>query len=470
MLLMKMPKNLYLLFVWSYAVSAIIALAGCSEPGGKPTLARTVPSMVASGPIPSTLGINVKWDWYPVDRLRSQLPDHITLLRDLGIGWVRMVMTWEFIETTRGSYDFSRQDAAAKALNDAGISVLFTLTCKNPLYDGGQAVFSPHGRESFLRFTRAAAQRYVVKQVAWEICNEPNKGPAGWAVDDNLLNNYLALADAATNELRMIVPDQAVFGPAISGPNDHGNCTVKQYFIDGVLDHPVSGRWSGLSVHPYRKTTAPEEMLPEVDALRCEIDAAREGQPPLPVVISEFGYSTYHGRQGVSEDEQASYALRFFFSALSRQLPMAIWYTWQDPGTDLSDEESLYGILRYGDSQTRAPQLGNPNFYKAAYHAFKRMNQLLQGYKLEKNLTLTPPASGLQLHNPSAGSSFRAYVAWNSEDDDISVNLPFWPGTWQATDLVNGNQWTVSVLQRIGGTTVTLGAHPVFFLRMDPSS
>jgi hypothetical protein len=438
--------------------------------GGATAEAQTTPPTVSTGPIPSTLGINVKWDWYPIDQLRAELPDHITLLTDIGVGWVRVMMKWEYIETRMGIYDFSRQDAAANALNEAGIKVLFTLTCQNSLYDGGRLPYSEYGRNSFVNFTRAAAQRYVGKQVSWEICNEPNNGPNGWAVDYNNLNNYLALADAATNELREIVPGQAVFGPGISGPNVHGNCTVSNYFIDGVLGHRVSDQWSGLSVHPYRKTSQPEDMLPEMDALKCEINASRSGQPPLPIVISEFGYSTYNGSLGVNQDEQASYALRYFFSTLSRQMPIAIWYTWQDPGTNVYDEESLYGILRYGDTETREPQLNSAGFYKPGYNALKRMNQHLNGYKWEKNLTLAWPAMGLQIYKDRTPTRLRSLVAWNSQDYNMSVRLPFWEGTWQATDLVTGSQWTLKVYTATGGANVTLGAHPIFYLRTGPSS
>jgi hypothetical protein len=422
----------------------------------EPAAAQTAPPQLTAGPIPSTLGINVKWDWYPIDRLNSELPTHVSLLKDLGVGWVRMGMIWEFNERQRGVYDFSRQDAVVDALGAAGIGVLFILAYDNPLYDGGMSPYTDEGRQGFVNFSKAAVQRYVGKKVAWEIYNEPNWGNF-WSPSPNL-HNYLKLAEALTPELRAIAPSQAILGPSISGPNVHGDCTVGDGFIGAVLEHPVSESWSGISVHPYRKTTVPEEMLPEMDALQCEIDSWRFGLPRQPSVITEFGYSTYNGDKGVNEEQQASYLLRFYFSSLSRQIPLAMIYDWQDDGTDVADEEHKYGILRYG-----TPNPGNPGFYKPSYTALKRVNQHLAGYRFEANLALVPGAMGVQLLK---GTRTRAFVTWSSDNYSHGVTLPLKKGTWQATDLVTGSQSTIQVPTRSGGASVTTGAHPVLYVRI----
>jgi hypothetical protein len=220
----------------------------------------------------------------------------------------------------------------------------------------------------------------------------------------------------------------------------------------------VADLLTAISVHPYRKTSRPEDMLPAMDALRCEIDAARTGKPALPVVISEFGYSTYS--RGVSEPTQAAYALRFYFSTLSRRLPLAVLYAWQDDGRDANEEEHGYGILRAG-----RPNPGHGNFYKPAFHALRRMNQHLVGYQLREVLDLGAPAMGLRLSKGTAGETITAYVAWNAKDRTSSIQMPLEPGTWQAVDLVSGATSMLSVEPGTGGYTVSVGMNPLAFIR-----
>ncbi len=428
----------------------------CSQ---SPPLAAAAPTSDRSfefGPIPSTLGINVKWEWYPTDRLVRELPTHVALLRELGVGWIRMGMIWKFNERRRGVYDFSRQDAVVEAMAAANIGILFILAYDNPLYDGGRSPVTDEGRQAFAAFAEAAVRRYRGYDVAWEIYNEPNWGTF-WSPKPNL-KDYVALAETVAPRIRAFGERQPLMAPAISGPNVHSDCSVKDPFIKAILAAPVADLLTAISVHPYRKTSRPEDMLPAMDALRCEIDAARTGKPALPVVISEFGYSTYS--RGVSEPTQAAYALRFYFSTLSRRLPLAVLYAWQDDGRDANEEEHGYGILRAG-----RPNPGHGNFYKPAFHALRRMNQHLVGYQLREVLDLGAPAMGLRLSKGTAGETITAYVAWNAKDRTSSIQMPLEPGTWQAVDLVSGATSMLSVEPGTGGYTVSVGMNPLAFIR-----
>jgi hypothetical protein len=67
-------------------IDIIIAAANLGSSITKPALAQTRPAG-PSGAIPSTSGINVKSDWYPIDQLNSELPAHVTMLKDLDVGW-----------------------------------------------------------------------------------------------------------------------------------------------------------------------------------------------------------------------------------------------------------------------------------------------------------------------------------------------------------------------------------------------
>jgi len=74
----------------------------------------------------------------------------------------------------------------------------------------------------------------------------------------------------------------------------------------------ASGAFDGVdavSVHPYRQTN-PETAVGEYAKLRALIARyTPPGQMPLPIVCSEWGYST--AWKQVSDDQQARYAVRW---------------------------------------------------------------------------------------------------------------------------------------------------------------
>jgi hypothetical protein len=454
---------------------AVTLLAGLA-----PTLAGSAePPVLTVGKIPSTLGVNLSWHYYPpVETLEAHIPSQIAKLQELGVRWARLDMRWEDIETVSGVYDFRVTDLAVGPLNDAGIKVLLLLTCKNPCYASGYVPSTPEQRQAFVNFVAAAVQRYVDKDVAWEICNEPNRGPNIWAPDSEQLTNYKLTAEAATAEIRRIAPSHPVMGPAISGPNKAmpSGCWFadQDYFFagvrdatgvivtPGVLDSPVTDSWSAVSVHPYRRETTPEMVLPEMDALQCQIDASRPslpGEPRLPAVISEHGYTTYDGLDGVNDQEQAAYTVRFFLTAISKSIPIAIWYAWQDTGTDPINPEKHYGLVCHGAEDGTA-YWDDPNFCKPSYHAAKRMIEKLTGAQFESAVDVGPNAMALKFYRKSLFFQREPVVAWSTDDIGRWIALPLPPGSWTETDLVTGEVMTIEVPAGGVATSVFVDAHP----------
>jgi hypothetical protein len=455
-----------------------------------PTLAGSAdPPALTAGKVPSTLGVCVPWHNYPpADQLATHLPSHVAKLQEVGFRWARMTAYWPDIERVRGVYNFQRSDLAVDQLNAAGIKVLLVLQCKNPLYGCTYVPSTPEQRQAFVNFAAAAAQRYVDKDVAWEICNEPNRGPNIWAPDSAQLTNYKLTAEAATAEIRRIAPSHPVMGPAISGPNKAlpMGCGFEDedYFFagvrnatgvivtPGVLESPVTDIWSAVSVHPFRRPGPPETILPEMDALQCMIDASRStipGEPRLPGIISEHGSTTYTGWEGNTEDEQASYAVRFFLTTISRSIPLAFWYDWQDTGANPTDKEALHGLVRYGAADG-TPYWDDPNFYKPSYHAVKRMFEKLTGAQFETVVDVGPNAMALKFYRKSVFFQREPVVAWSTDDLGRWVALPLTRGNWTETDLVTGEVMTIEVPEDSVVTSVFVDGHPNFYEKTNLSA
>ncbi len=57
-----------------------------------------------------------------------KLPQIVSSVQDLGLGWVKQQVRWEQIEGTRDDYGWSGLDAIVDAYNEAGLNVLFSVT------------------------------------------------------------------------------------------------------------------------------------------------------------------------------------------------------------------------------------------------------------------------------------------------------------------------------------------------------
>jgi len=127
----------------------------------------------------------IAWDhdWnrrhFPLEEVRLAAD----LMREAGIGFVRMDFLWSDIEPRPGRFDFARYEQIVDMLRDRELRVLGILHY-NPAWRSAPWNQAPEA-ERYSEFARSVVRRFKDRVRYWEIWNEPDH-PEYWLPQDGL--------------------------------------------------------------------------------------------------------------------------------------------------------------------------------------------------------------------------------------------------------------------------------------------
>ena len=346
--------------------------------------------------VPEGLGVNIHFT--------DPRPGEMEMLAEAGFRWVRMDFSWSRTERERGKYDFAAYDRLLTALEPHKIRALFILDYSNKLYEPEHSVASEEGRQAFARWAAAAVTHFKGHGILWEIWNEPNiKG--FWKPEPNV-DQYAALALAASKAIRTAIPGEAVIGPASS--------TIDLKFLERCFKAGLLEHWDAVSVHPYRQT-GPEAAEPEYAKLRQLITKYAPKGKSIPILSAEWGYSA--AWKNFDEEKQGRMLPRELLINLANQVPLSIWYDWHDDGKDPNEPEHHFGSVAHEYHAGRSP-VYDP---KPAYLAAKTLTTTLSGYQFVKRIATGGAEDYALLF--AKGDELRLAV-WTASPTPIKVTLP----------------------------------------------
>ena len=372
-------KTLVRSATWMIVAALIAVSARAAESAGVP----------AVGPVPAGLGLVAHWGVPDADE--------VAMFASTGVGWVRMDFQWELTEPARGTYAFGKFDQVLAALDARHLRPIWIFDYGNKMYDPDGA--SPHteqSRAAYARWAAAAARHFAGRGVVWELWNEPNDWFWKPAVD---VEQYVKLAHAAAVAIRAAAPGEAVVGPAVSGVGVADTSFLQACFKAGLL-----ADWDAVSVHPYRGDAGgdPESVAADYARLRTLIDAYRPPAKAIPLLCTEWGYSTAY--PGFTPQKQGRLLARQLLLNLWQRIPLSIGYEWQDDGDDPTDREQNFGLVRH-DRQPAGPQPFAP---KPAYAAVRTLTTQLHGFTCRGRIRLADPSDYALLF--TRGSDLRLAV------------------------------------------------------------
>lgn len=302
-------------------------------------------------------------------------------LQALGVGWVKVQVSWKLHEPQPGQYDafyFDELDRLVDAASNNGIRVLLSVS-KAPEWsrpttelDGPPADFA-----FFAEFMTHLATRYHGRVAAYELWNEPNlqrewNGAPLSAADLVRLTGIGAAAVRAADPTAVIVSA----APATTGINDGVTAVDDRAYLRQMLEAGVAGVVDAVGVHPYGWANPPDSSVRNPDPAvpshnnhpsffwQDTLDdyatlLAEFGAGERPLWVTEFGWGSFDGfgapppagaefMANVSEWQQAVYTLRAYELAHARpQLgPMFLWNLNFAPTLGTAFSESGYSILR----------------------------------------------------------------------------------------------------------------------------
>jgi putative cell wall-binding protein len=289
------------------------------------------------------------------------------LARDLdsmvaaGGSWVRFDFDWPSIQPNAGSFNWTNTDRLVAAATSRGLKVLalptYTPAWARPA--GTSDKTPPTNPADFATFVRAAAQRYAGRGVHhWEIWNEPNLS-VFWSPAPNPVayTNLLKVAHAA---IKGVDPSAAVlFGglaPAADGVEQISPIT----FVRSAYGAGAHGYFDAVAVHPYSWPAMPVEPGTETWNAFMRMTGIHDlmtsnGDGDKQIWGTEYGAPTGTNSRSVSEDTQALMASQVLGAMAQRSWTGPLfWYSARDRGTNLTDIEDNFGLIRFDGTPKKA--------------------------------------------------------------------------------------------------------------------
>jgi hypothetical protein len=390
--------------------------------------------------VPEAVGVNIHFT--------DPRPGEMEMLAASGVRWVRTDFSWDRIEKARGQYDFADYDRLIVALEANGIRPLFILCYANPLYDGGMSPHSEDGRQAFANWVAASLRHFQGRGILWEMYNEPNVG--FWRPKPNV-DDYIQLALAVGETMFYTAPGETYIGPATSG--------IDLTFLEACFKAGLLNYWSAVSVHPYRQQD-PETSAEGYRNLRVLIAKYTPAGRRIPIISSEWGYSSTWDWRGMSEEKQGELLVREWLTNLSNDVPLSIWYDWRDDSADPANPEFHFGTVHF---PYRGPQ--RPVYSpKPAYSSMQSITTLLNGFRFDKRLSVSGPEDYVLLFKK--GDNVRL-AAWSTSPRKRKVAIPASPGRFLVTGSSGKPLPTLTAGRR--GLSMVLTNSPQFLMPEKPN-
>jgi hypothetical protein len=280
-------------------------------------ISSTVLSCQASEPSVRRAEIGMTVHYRQADT--ANITRQFDLMAAMGVKWVRVDLGWTWIESERGTYDWSYSDTVVDEARARGMNVLVVLASTPAWARSSEAGHSglthssrPVDLPDYASFARTAAERYVPLGVrSWEIWNEPNIRRF-WPPRPDA-DEYGELFRLAAEAIRSVDPDVSILIGGLSPRYDSLPSEIAPVeYLESLYDNGAAQLADGVAIHPYTFPALPMAAserniiggFPDLPALHDVMD--RRGDGGKKIWITEYGAPTGTGQYSVSEDKQAA--------------------------------------------------------------------------------------------------------------------------------------------------------------------
>ena len=181
-------------------------------------------------------------------------------VQDLGVGWFKQQVRWEYVEPSQGSYRWGEMDRIADAMQDVGVRVMFSVVAAPGwARESDEGEGPPSDPQDFATFVGAMAARYRGRVHAYEIWNEQNL-EREWSGAPLSAADYVQLLAAAYGALKAADPQAIVVSGALAptGINDGIVAIDDRMYLEQMYQAGLSGVCDAVGSHPYGFANPPE--------------------------------------------------------------------------------------------------------------------------------------------------------------------------------------------------------------------
>ncbi len=338
--------------------------------------------------------------------------------KQVGFTVVRKDLFWSGVEAN-GKFNFAEYLGYLKTLDTVNMRVLWILDYTHRDY-GSVPPQTTTQIAGFTRYAKEVAKLTAThpKVMGYEVWNEPNI-EGFWPTPD--ATKYGALLKATTTAIRSV--DATT--PIISG----GIAVDEPTYLYKLAQTGALSGVSAIGIHPYRVDTittaspyrrqanSPESYAEDQAVYKNTLLAG--GGPNIPFWNTEWGYSTYKfldaavygdGNSAAAATRQGLLTSRMVLTQLAINAPFITVYNLVDNGTDPTDKEHHFGLLK--------PDLTE----KPAYVGLRTLYQHGGTRTFKGYLTDTPHGTHVLRWD---GSTDRTFCLWvDDASKDTTVTLP----------------------------------------------
>jgi len=296
---------------------------------------------------------NHNWNNYKYPD-QGSLKKAVTLMKEAGVGWVRMDFLWEDIEPEKGKLNFEKYDYIVDLLTQNNIGILGLLSY-SASWAGPTWNAPPYEDESFVRYVSNVMERYKDKVKYWEIWNEPDDEQY-WTPQDGMMR-YTRLLKKVYLKAKQIYPDCKILNGGLSKAI---TLSLKKIYQNGG-----KGYFDVLAIHPFANP------LNEVDVDRVKglyngckkIMQDNEDDKKVwftelgaPGVLSLSQSNSWWLGMSPTEEQQAAWVKRIYTEILP-ELPdcgKIFWAFFRDCKNHWNNGIDYLGLIRWDFSKKPA--------------------------------------------------------------------------------------------------------------------
>lgn len=218
-------------------------------------------------------------DW---NQFHYKSADHrkkaMDLMRDAGVGIVRIDFLWADLEPQRNRYDFSRIDEVVNELGKRNIKVLGMLHYNSAW--SGKEWNTPPDPKAFASYADKVVTRFKDRVKYWEIWNEPNS-PIYWKPQDGM-RAYTELLKVVYPAIKKADPTAVVLMGGLTGNPDQ---SLNEIYLNGGKPY-----FDRVNIHPFRTPSDPAaiDRVRELHEKVLEV-MKRHGDADKKVWFTEIG-------------------------------------------------------------------------------------------------------------------------------------------------------------------------------------
>lgn len=309
---------------------------------------------------------NHAWNSYKYPS-EKDLVKVISLMKNAGVGIVRMDFLWEDIEPREAEFNFTKYDKIVDLLCQKNITILAILNYNvSWVSPGAKWNTAPKDNKLFVNYATKLIERYKGKIKYWEIWNEPDSGTY-WEPQDGL-KSYCRLLKEVYIAAKKVNPECKILNGGLA--NGLGS-------INRLYDNGAGGYFDILNIH-FFETPLTANAIKAVTAypkLAYKI-MSRNGDADKLIWITEIGcpgvkntVKTKNWWMGKNPDElqQAQWVTKVYSELLKNdKVEKIFWAFFRDCNKHWGTGVDYFGLVRWDLS--KKPSFGA---YKKCFIFFK---------------------------------------------------------------------------------------------------